>query len=105
MLDALRRKFELVLIDAPPIGIVGDGMTLSARVDAIIVVARLGVVDRSSLDDLARQLAVARAPALGFALTGTDGKDAYRYGSYFRQRESVQAEPAVTAAPSVSTRR
>ena len=43
-------------VDAAPLLSVGDSMTLSARVDAILVVTRLGIVNRPMLTDLSREL-------------------------------------------------
>ena len=57
VLNPLRKRFDYVLIDAPPICVVGDAQTLSARVDSLVVVVRLGVIDRTALTDLKRQLA------------------------------------------------
>ena len=69
MLNELRATHDLVLVDAPPVLEVGDAMTLSARVDAVFVVVRLGSFDSRSLTELARSLATAPAPKLGFVLT------------------------------------
>ena len=83
LLTDLRTRFELVLVDAPPICIVGDAMTLSARVDALIVVARLGAVDRRTLDELCREIEAVPAQALGVVLTGMGAADAYGHGGYY----------------------
>jgi succinoglycan biosynthesis transport protein ExoP len=94
VLVALRERFELVLVDAPPMCVVGDAMTLSGRVDALIVVARLGLVDRTTLDDLARELHASPASKLGFILTGANRSDYYGksgyYGYYTQQGEKRQ---------------
>jgi capsular exopolysaccharide synthesis family protein len=82
VLEGLGRKYELVLVDSPPICIVGDAMTLSAHVDGLIVVARLGVVDRRTLDELARELKVSQAPTLGVIITGTEPGSNYGNGYY-----------------------
>jgi len=84
LLAELGHRFEIVLVDAPPICIVGDAMTLSARVDALIVVARLGAIDRRTLDELYREIEASPARALGVVLTGMDTKDAYGHGGYYR---------------------
>ena len=80
VLDRLRQEFDYVLIDAAPVLSVGDSMTLSARADAILVVARLGIVNRSMLTDLSRELASSPAAKLGFVVTGADLKANYGYG-------------------------
>ena len=58
-------------------------MTLSAQVDAILVVTRLGIVNRPMLTDLSRELGGSPARKLGFVVTGADvktGYGAYGYG-------------------------
>jgi Mrp family chromosome partitioning ATPase len=80
ILDRLRDRYDVVLIDAPPLLRVGDGIALSARVDAMIVVTRLKVLRRPMLNELRRVLDGLPAQKLGFALTGADLDDGYAYG-------------------------
>ena len=80
VLDQLRADHDYVLLDAAPLLSVGDSMTLSARADAILVVTRLGIVNRTMLVDLARELAGSPASKLGFVVTGVDVKAGYGYG-------------------------
>ena len=49
ILQELRGDADLVLVDAPPMLRVGDAMTLSSRVDALLVVTRINVVRRHML--------------------------------------------------------
>ncbi len=79
VLDALRDDADIVLLDAPPVLRVGDAMTLSARVDAILVVTRINVVRRHMLQELKRVLDTTRAPKLGFILTGAGDEEGYSY--------------------------
>ncbi len=83
LIAVLRERYDLVLIDAPPMCVVGDAMILSAHVDALIVVARLGLVDRQTLDDLARELHASPAAKLGFILTGAARDDYYGKSGYY----------------------
>jgi Mrp family chromosome partitioning ATPase/capsular polysaccharide biosynthesis protein len=81
VLEPLREMFDYVIIDTPPMSIGGDVVMLSGRVDSLILVARLGVINRAALTDLKRQLATMPSPALGFVLTGVGGATPY-YGPY-----------------------
>jgi Mrp family chromosome partitioning ATPase len=56
----------LVVCDTPALIGAGGATPLLSRVDACIVIARLGVLDRSSLAELARISEPPAAPALGF---------------------------------------
>jgi Mrp family chromosome partitioning ATPase len=81
---------DFVLIDAPPLLTVSDAATLSSRVDAILVVVRLGLINRSMLRDLGRTLDASPAAKLGFILTGADGVEAYGAGTYaYRSRRDL----------------
>jgi polysaccharide biosynthesis transport protein len=77
---------DIVLIDSPPMLHVGDAMTLSATVDALVVVTRLRVVRRPMLNELLRALDTSRAFKLGFVLTGVSLSDTYREGYYHESR-------------------
>jgi polysaccharide biosynthesis transport protein len=85
VLDDLADNFDVVLLDSPPLLAVGDVVSLSTRVDAIVVVVRLGI-HRRQLEELARQLQTCRAPLLGFVLTGASHGDSYSYGYGYDQR-------------------
>jgi non-specific protein-tyrosine kinase len=97
MLDRLSELADIVLVDAPPILRVGDAMTLSARVDAMLLVARLNVVRRPMLSELERLLGSARADVIGYVATGAEEDEGYRYaegyahyGSRGRRGEHVR---------------
>ena len=79
VLEDLSQRFEIVLVDAPPMLAVGDVLTLSTTVDAMVIVARLGI-DRRQLQELTRQLQATRATILGFILTGASHGDSHIYG-------------------------
>jgi polysaccharide biosynthesis transport protein len=79
VIDDLSKQFDIVLVDAPPLLAVGDVMTLSAKVDAMVVVTHLGI-HRRQLQEFARQLQSCRAALLGFVLTGVSHGDSYSYG-------------------------
>ncbi len=79
VLEFLRQQVDVVLIDAPPVLEVGDALTLSRKVDGIVVVTRINLVRRPMLHELARLLAMTPARVLGFIATGT-GKDVIPYG-------------------------
>lgn len=89
LLEQLRQRNSLVLIDAPPLLQVGDAMALVPNVDAMLMVARLKVVSRPMIREVNRILEAAPAPTLGFVATGADPGQTYgyTYASYtFRPR-------------------
>lgn len=80
LLSELEQRADIVLVDAPPILDLSDTMTLSARVDGLVVVTRLPFVKRSALVELHRVLRAAPTTKLGFVLTGTTAGETY--GAY-----------------------
>jgi tyrosine-protein kinase len=76
----LQTQFDRVVIDAPPALRVADAMTLSARVDAMVVVTRMNIVRRPMLNELRRLLDAAPAAKLGFIVTGVTADEAYGIG-------------------------
>jgi tyrosine-protein kinase len=94
VLDDLADQFDVVLLDSPPLLAVGDVVSLSTKVDAIVVVVRLGI-HRRQLEELARQLQTCRAPLLGFVLTGASHGDSYSYGYGYDQRVYEDVDQAV----------
>jgi Mrp family chromosome partitioning ATPase/capsular polysaccharide biosynthesis protein len=91
LLHELSGKFDLVLLDTAPLLPVGDVMALSAHVDGIVVVTRLGIY-RRQLEEVSRQLSNCRAPIFGFILTGTPHGDSYSYGYGYAPR-SYETSP------------
>jgi non-specific protein-tyrosine kinase len=83
-LATLRERAEYVIVDAPPLLQVADALTLSARVDAIMLVARVGTIRRPMIQELRRLLETSSTPKLGVVITGasaaSSGYGAYRQG-------------------------
>jgi Mrp family chromosome partitioning ATPase len=80
ILEELRERADIVLVDAPPTLNVGDAMTLSTKVDGILVVSRMKTVRRQMLSELSRILAGSPTPVLGYVVTGADAEEGYGYG-------------------------
>jgi polysaccharide biosynthesis transport protein len=94
IVERLRDRADVVLIDAAPLLPVGDAIALTAYVDAVILVVRLNALRSSALDDVRRILSSSPAAKLGFVVTGVARGEAYkqshRYGATER-REEVKA--------------
>jgi Mrp family chromosome partitioning ATPase len=96
VLDDLANRFDLVLIDAPPLLAFGDTLTLSSHVDAMFAIARLGRVQRPILHEFGRQLKSCQARQFGYVLTGVEHSESYRYMyeayEYHARRTASQKE-------------
>jgi non-specific protein-tyrosine kinase len=56
LLGWLRGRFDQIVIDAPPLGVVSDAVALLARADAVVVVARMNVSRKDEARALMTQL-------------------------------------------------
>jgi Mrp family chromosome partitioning ATPase len=94
VLDGLAEQFDLVLIDSPPLLVVGDAMTLSARVDAMLVITRLKLVHRGMLHELARLLEACPVDKFGYVVAGAELGAAYgyAYGYSYPATEAQRSE-------------
>lgn len=70
ILDALRQRADVVLVDSTPL-LAGDAIATSAAVDAILIVARINV-RRPILRELRRILDSIPTPKLGFVAAGAE---------------------------------
>jgi capsular exopolysaccharide synthesis family protein len=79
IVEELRTCCDVLVIDAPPLLEGGDGLTVAARVDGLVLVTRLDVIRRAMLHELARVLRACPTTKLGFVLTGAQLDDSYPY--------------------------
>lgn len=94
LLQLLSARYDLVLVDSPPVNLVSDPLVISRLVDGVILVARAGFTESDALAEAAQHLREAGAPVLGVLLNDIDIKrdssydEAYRYldeaGEYTR---------------------
>jgi polysaccharide biosynthesis transport protein len=90
-LHTLRNHAEIVLVDAPPILATGDSIALTGKVEAVLLITRLGTLTRPTLQELARVLRRSPAPVLGLVATGAEideGYSVYAVDEYYAQARS-----------------
>jgi len=83
-LSSLKEKFEIIIIDTPPLTAVTDALVLSQFVDGVMLVTRTGVTPRQVIKASLEQLQSVKATILGVVLNGVKtGKDSYYYSQYY----------------------
>ena len=92
-LRALGDRFDVVVVDAPPLGPVTDAAILAQRTDGLVVVARHGRTRRQALSEVHRQIELARARVLGTVLTFAPRRGADGYGYGYASDAPVVPEP------------
>ncbi|MGE3960966.1 MAG: polysaccharide biosynthesis tyrosine autokinase [Dehalococcoidia bacterium] len=85
VLERLRSRFDIVLLDSPPALVVTDASVLSTLVDGLVVVARAGKTRRGALRATIEELAQSGRPIAGVILNRVAGREAgYYYYAYGR---------------------
>lgn len=72
LLDSLRERYELIVVDTAPVNLVGDTGALAAYADGVVLVARAGTSRMEAVAFAAEQLRNARAPLLGTIINDID---------------------------------
>lgn len=94
LLETLKKNYEYIIIDLPPVSAVSDALIVSKLTDGIIVVVRQDHVDKKLLDDTVNQLKFNDARIIGLVMNGARTENryykykykkyggAYNYGAY-----------------------
>lgn len=82
LLLVLREKFDVVIIDTPPVLAVTDPCSVAPRVDAVIVCMRLSRHTRELGRRTLEQLRDVGGRIVGVVINGVDERDTYGYGNY-----------------------
>ncbi|MGD1922044.1 MAG: GumC family protein [Pleurocapsa sp.] len=83
-----RRDYDLILIDAPPLPVTADVLTLSKLVDGIVFVTRPGVVEHESAELAQETLATTGQKVLGMVINGVKPAEFDRYSYHGRYAKS-----------------
>jgi capsular exopolysaccharide synthesis family protein len=101
-LNALRSRYDLVLIDSPPATVVGDAVAMARAVDGLVIVSRLGVVRRGAFPRMRDIFVSADAPVVAQIVNGGEASRSYGYYSAYTTPQPAPA-PAASTAEKAST--
>jgi polysaccharide biosynthesis transport protein len=93
LLRVLRERFDMVILDTPPLAGGADSAILGAATDGVIMVVRAGRTETEAVRQAARQLHTVGARVLGAVMNDPDGEVEkydgyyYHYGYYGREKE------------------
>ena len=76
-LATLAARCDVLLVDTPPLLAVGDAMTVATRTDAVILVAGINQLRRTTLAETRRVLETSPTRKLGFIATGSNSDGRY----------------------------
>ena len=84
LLDICREKYDYIIIDGTPVGIVSDILVLAPYIDGYVVVVRADQTTKYMLRDTIQSIQRVNGKVLGIVLNGlkTKGSSYGRYGKY-----------------------
>ncbi len=82
LLEQLKRKFDLIVIDSPPAGAVSDCLLIAAHTDEIVYVCRFNRAYRKHIRQFVRTLREGRNEFLGIVLNGLSTRRVEYYTNY-----------------------
>jgi len=94
LLDDVRRMFDYIIIDAPPLGIFTDANVLTDRADGALIVVRSGKTRYTLIDRLLEQ--IPRAKLFGVVLNRVD--EQFDESAYYYQRRYYSRNRGLTEA-------
>lgn len=86
VLDQLRARFDMVLVDCPPVLGFADASSVANMADGVLIIVRAGTTEQQSVKAALRQLRAVHARLLGIVLNRVSEKmDAYYayHGNYY----------------------
>ena len=86
-LQAIRTRYDRVLLDCPPISAVSDPLIISAMSDGVVFVTKFNKIRREHARKSVQRLQNAGIHIVGVVLNDIDfeGKDSYYYSYYYYQ--------------------
>ncbi|PLC05115.1 tyrosine protein kinase [Variovorax sp. RO1] len=88
LLDAFSERYDLVVIDSPPVLVAADAAAVAAHAGAVLLVARDNLTQLGELNESVKRLAHAGQQVNGVVFNGMDlsrrhyGSYGYKYGGY-----------------------
>jgi len=104
LVASARKEYELIIIDAPPLAVTADVLTLSKLVDGIVFVSRPGVLETESAELAQETIANANLTqkVLGMVINGVKPNEFDRYSYHAKYSKnyftsSGESNPSKTA--------
>lgn len=87
VIEQLKTKYDVLVIDSPPVLVLTDVLSLSLHASGILFIVDSGYVKRDDSIDAKSELELSSAPIYGAILNKTEGKSKgyYKYLYYYRE--------------------
>jgi succinoglycan biosynthesis transport protein ExoP len=89
----LKKDFDFILVDTPPVLAVSDALVVGARLDGVVMVVRWGLTPRDALKNAQEKLAAQKIKNLGVVINAVRMKDMdeYHISSYYGHGKQAAA--------------
>ncbi len=95
LVNRAKQEYDLILIDAPPLPVTADVLTLSKMAEGILFISRPGILEKESAVLAVETLAAMNTKVLGMLINGVRKQEFERYSyqaryatSYFSQKKN-----------------
>lgn len=83
-LQDMKEKYDIIILDLPPVTVVPDASIVATKVDKTIIVARVKVTPREELEKTKKMLENVNAKIAGVVLNGVKTSAKKYYGNYYK---------------------
>lgn len=74
-IDIMKKSFDYIILDLPPVNVVSDALIVSKLTDGMMMVVRQNYINQREVNEAIRQLEMVDAKILGFVVNDGDAKD------------------------------
>jgi Mrp family chromosome partitioning ATPase len=74
---------DIVLVDAPPLGAVGDAASMATKVDGVVIVVKLAQTSRNSFNIIESFMETVPCNVLGLVVTNAGSSSSYEGSNYY----------------------
>ena len=84
LLNKFAEKYDYIIVDTPPLGVVTDASLVASKTDGTLLVVRQGYAKRTAVGKNIKQLEIAGANIIGFVYNGQMRKNIGRHYHYYK---------------------
>lgn len=84
-MEELRKRYEIIILDAPPVGGLADALILSRLADVVLIVARADKTTKELLESTKVALQNVNANIAGVIFNGSTRKFDKYYSKYYQE--------------------
>ena len=80
LMNRLKEDFDVIILDAPPVGVVTDGLLMKEFVNVTLFITRIGVTPKKSVGYINEMIEAGKLPRVNLVINGINPKASYGYG-------------------------